>query len=66
MSEEKEVEYGLVVEESYSGITVIKRCPICKDSTVWIPKPKDVENAKRIVERRFAELHLECSLEEVF
>lgn len=66
MSEEKELEYGLVIEETPGGKTVIKRCPICKDNTVWVPKPNSIENAIKTVERRFAELHLECAMEEVF
>lgn len=67
MSEDKvEKEYGLQIEKGYSGTTVIKRCPVCDDGTVWTPNVTDTEKATKIVERRFAELHLECSLEEVF
>lgn len=65
--ESKELEYGLHVEETGSGRkTVIKRCAVCKDGTVWVPNATDIEHATKIVERRFAELHLECFLEEVF
>jgi len=61
-----EKEYGLQVEVSPSGTTVIKRCVVCDDGIVWVPKVTDIEKATRIVERRFAELHLECSMKEVF
>lgn len=65
--ESKEKEYGLIVEETSLGKkTVIKRCSVCDDNVVWVPNANDIEYAKKIVERRFAELHLECAMKEVF
>jgi hypothetical protein len=49
------------VDETLSGWNVIRKCPVCKNSPVFVHNSRDKDRAINAVNIKFSEVHLECS-----
>jgi hypothetical protein len=49
------------VEETLTGWNVIRKCPVCKNSFVFVHNSRDKDRAIKAVNLKFDEVHLQCN-----
>lgn len=52
---------NIEITETLTGWNVIRTCPVCNDSCVFVHNSKDKNRAVTAVNLKFDEIHLDCN-----